>query len=151
MAVVRVGMVFVGALVALAVSACGGVLAVDDLQLEPKIADFGRVPVGEGAEMTIRLSNSGEGVLENLGLLVDAEIGQPLGFEIVGPELDGPLTLGPGETFDVQVRFVPQEERDYVGYLFGFTPRQDDPGENAYLVGRGVSPPVPRPSGDGGM
>lgn len=140
--------VFAAAAAAGILLACGGALAVDDLQFEPKIVDFGEVPVGQTAEQTVRLTNTGSGTLENMTFFVDSEFGQPLAFEVELLTNADSVSLGPGETLEAVVRFRPEEPRDYVGYFFAFTSRRDDEGENAYFTGRGATP-TPS-SADGG-
>ncbi len=86
--------------------ACGGTR--DGLSLLPDPHDFGAIAVGSTARQTFTLKNLSaqtEVELVNFGLMAMWEAGDPTQFRIVGDNSE--KTLGPGETRQIDVEFVP--------------------------------------------
>ena len=104
-----------------------------DVDLRPRMIDFGDVEVGDTATELLTIENAGEAELE---VLFDPI---PTGFT-APTEL---LTLAPMSTRRVEVECVPTDEGPMAGMLFANTNDPDSPTVLVQLRCNGLVPPQP--------
>ena len=82
-----------------------------EISVTPRTLDFGRVSVDESAERQFTISNIGlaDLVISRLSVEGRADFTAQIGdAEVLGDELDTPVTIQPDETIEVTVRFSPR-------------------------------------------
>ena len=97
-----------------------GVTAIPIIELETSLVDFDAVRVGASQDLTLGISNTGSAALvlsalsffEQEPVLV-LPIDQTTEPPFLAPDVALPLTISPGETYPLTIRFVPTEARDY--------------------------------------
>lgn len=110
-----------------------GLGLIPQLALNPEFHNFGEITVGCAEEKDLTLMNVGNALLTVDDLGSDTE-----GLEIVDMPLP-PFSLEPGESVDIMVEFLPNEERAYRNDIVATS---DDPGgeRKATLEGIGHVP-----------
>lgn len=104
-----------------------------DVDIRPRMIDFGDVEVGDTATETLIVNNDGEAELEVL-------------FDPIPAGFDAPatlLTVPPSSTEFVELACVPTEEGPMAGMLFVNTNDPDSPTELVQLRCNGLVPPQP--------
>ena len=80
-----------------------------DCFVTPLAIDFGFVPVGEYSDRGFTITNEGEGIIEGVVTVANAN------FSI--PEGGGIYTIASGQTHGVTVRYQPQGQGDHLAYV----------------------------------
>jgi len=92
-----------------------------NLAVKPGFLEFGSVPVGTATDRNIQIKNEGEGALGTL-MITEISYDGPSGFTVSAPAV--PLELGPQESRNINVQFLPSLEANYTGFI---TIRSNDP------------------------
>ncbi|MFQ5633655.1 MAG: malectin domain-containing carbohydrate-binding protein, partial [bacterium] len=109
---------------------------VADIDVTPLTLNFNQVIVGQNADMSVTLSNTGTANLTVSAFNLDNSE-----FSLVTPPVL-PLTIAPGASQNLTVRFSPTVVASQTG---NFDILSDDPDEGTVTValqGQGISPPV---------
>jgi len=107
------------------------------LEIAPGLADFGAVEVGQSALRVLIISNRGEADL----IVTVGPLSAPFTLvESANLAAERPLSLAPGETLAVQVRFTPATREEIAGQLTVSSNDPDQASLGVPLTGRGLAP-----------
>ncbi len=123
---------------ALAIAACGGPLAADELEPSTRLLEFGDVPVGEQREVIVTLRNLSDRPIERLTLRMLTDFDAPLYFTFT-PPAEPPLVIPPNGSLDLPIQYRPRDETRHGAAIFIVTPAPEDPGVLIHLRGTGTS------------
>jgi len=117
---------------------CVYAIAAPDIHLSAELVDFGDVEIGEQRSRTLTVSNVGGADLT----IADVSVTDPLGGDsafVSEIEADLPVILGPGESLETAVTFLPDSEGAFGAELAFASDDPDTPYLYADLLGNGTA------------
>lgn len=109
-----------------------------EIDVTPVAVNFGSVQVGQTADQTVTINNTGAATLTVSGLTITNSV-----FSLVSPP-SVPFNIGAGGNQALTVRFTPTAAGTQNGNLAIASNDADEPTVNVALTGTGTTPPGPQ-------